>query len=118
MNEQEFIDNFSIELTNTTVEERKEIGKKYYKQLKRLEQENKELKELKCKFKEYCTCDTERLQAENEENLHYLACMTEQRNKLQTENEKKDNLLKWLITQQYYIIPKKLKQKITEVLNG
>lgn len=44
-----------------------------YKQLKRLEfelkvtkadyeaseQENKELKELKCKFKEYCTCDTE-----------------------------------------------------------
>ena len=35
-------------------------------EIERLEQENKELKELKCKFKEYCTCDTERLQAENE----------------------------------------------------
>ena len=37
------------------------------REIERLEQENKELKELKCKFKEYCTCDTERLQAENEE---------------------------------------------------
>lgn len=36
--------------------------------------------------------------------------------RLQAENEKKDKLLKWLITQQYYIIPKNLKQKIREVL--
>lgn len=43
---------------------------------------------------------------------------SEKYKRLQTENEKKDNLLKWLITQQYYIIPKKLKLKITEVLNG
>jgi len=35
---------------------------------------------------------------------------------LQTENEKKDNLLKWLITQQYYILPKNIKLKIKEVL--
>ena len=35
--------------------------------IKRLEQENKELKELKCKFKEYCTCDTERYRSALEE---------------------------------------------------
>ena len=35
--------------------------------IKRLEQENKELKELKCKFKEYCTCDTESYRSALEE---------------------------------------------------
>ena len=35
--------------------------------IKRLEQENKELKELKCKFKEYCTCDTENYRSALEE---------------------------------------------------
>ena len=31
-----------------------------YKQLKRKEQECKKLKKVSCKFKEYCTCNTEK----------------------------------------------------------
>ena len=42
INEKEFIDNFAIELTNTTLFERKKIAKKYYEIIKRLEAENKE----------------------------------------------------------------------------
>lgn len=40
----------------------------------------------------------------------------EQLKRLEQELKEKDNFLKWLITQQYYIIPKKLKQKIKEIL--
>ena len=39
----------------------------YFKQLKRLEKENEELKKLKCKFKEYCTCDIEKYRSALEE---------------------------------------------------
>ena len=42
--------------------------------IKRLQNENEELKELKCKFKEYCTCDTERLQEENEKIKNQYNC--------------------------------------------
>lgn len=43
MNEQEFINIFSIGLTNTTLEERKEIGKKYYNKIQQLKIKNGEL---------------------------------------------------------------------------
>lgn len=39
----------------------------YFKQLKRLQEENEELKKLKCKFKEYCTCDIEKYRSALEE---------------------------------------------------
>ena len=37
-----------------------EITVEEFENYKQLKQENEELKKLKCKFKEYCTCDTER----------------------------------------------------------
>ena len=43
-------------------------------------------------------------------------CYYKQLKRLEQELKEKDNFLKWLITQQYYIIPKNLKQKIKEIL--
>lgn len=39
----------------------------HFKQLKRLQKENNELKKLKCKFKEYCTCNIEKYRSALEE---------------------------------------------------
>ena len=79
----------------------------YYKQLKRLQAEN------------------ERLKKENKENLHYLACMTEQRNKLkltleeirayvQTLKKKKSSF--YTINDVLTDIAQKIENKISEVL--
>ncbi len=42
---EEFVKNFAIELTNRNLEEREEIGRKYYKQLQREKEKVKELEE-------------------------------------------------------------------------
>lgn len=39
MNKEEFIDNFSIDLTNTTVAERKKYAEKIYKKIDSLQQQ-------------------------------------------------------------------------------
>lgn len=41
---------------------------------KRLQKENEKLKKLKCKFKEYCTCDTEKYRSALEEIREILMC--------------------------------------------
>ena len=44
LEEVDFVNNFAITLTNTNIYERKEIGKKIFKQLQRLKAENEQLK--------------------------------------------------------------------------
>lgn len=70
IDEKEFIQNFAIELTNRTLKQREEIGKKYYKQLERLQAEYDDL------HLNYAGCKTantglqelnQKLQAENEQ---------------------------------------------------
>lgn len=62
----------------------------YYKQLKRLEQENAELQAYKDVNEDFKTAweelktENDKLNQENKELAHYLACMTEQRNKANT----------------------------------
>lgn len=70
IDEKEFIQNFALELTNRTLKQREEIGKKYYKQLERLQAEYDDL------HLSYAGCKTantglqelnQKLQAENEQ---------------------------------------------------
>lgn len=68
----------------------------YYKQLKRAEIEIEKLKGVDGSV--------------HPDSAYYKITRLEQ------ELKEKDNFLKWLITQQYYIIPKNLKQKIKEIL--
>ena len=61
----------------------------YYKQLQRAKEENKRLSNMKCPNcnEEYLSPIGADLFEENKELNHYLACMTEQRNKAKSENE-------------------------------
>ena len=85
----------------------------YYKQLKRLQAELQKYKDMEAKgleeFKDIGGCWGCGLQLQLDQDLKDIK-------RLRAENEEKDKLLKWLITQQYYILPKNLKQRINEVI--
>jgi hypothetical protein len=73
---EDFTDNFSIELTNCNINERKQIGSRYFDIILRKEQE---CEELKAKCRKYCeineqeTKDFAELKAENEKLKQTLA---------------------------------------------
>lgn len=58
--EKEFVQNFALELTNRTLEEREEIGRKYYQQLQAKEQE------LQTSMDNYVKLDNQRVKEYNE----------------------------------------------------
>ena len=82
----------------------KAVIEEFLNDIKRLQAENYELKES---LKVFNKPDVKKV-------LTLYNCGEIER--LEQELKAKDNFLKWLITQQYYIIPKNLKQKIKEIL--
>ena len=58
----------------------------------------------------YC-CELYTIQCEEQD------CYFKQLQRLKQENEKYKQFIQWLSTQQYYILPKNIKEKIKEVLN-
>lgn len=85
----------------------------YFKQCRRLEQELQKYKDMEAKglaeFKDIGGCWGCGLQLQIAQNCKDIK-------KLSEKNEQKTHFLEWLITQQYYIIPKNIKNKIKEIL--
>lgn len=84
----------------------------------RLKQENKELKECTNTAiieQEKLLSQLNAVREENKENIHYLACMTEQRNKLKTtlEEIRNDIMTKETVCTECI----KIAKRINEVLN-
>ena len=89
---EDFIDYFSIELTNRNVDERKEIGNKYFEIILSKEQECEELKyKLNCCF---CNPYVELNDTEKQRKcVEVTECFRRQHDKLKAENKHLNDLL-------------------------